>query len=72
LLQNPIVLLGSLAAAALGNLWSLVHVEVLKGQPSILRIEITANVSSILVLSVAGLLGSVLVGYAFLENFTRR
>ena len=71
-LQNPIVLLGSLGVAALGNLWSLVHVEVLKGKPPILRIDIAANVFSIVILILAGLLGSLLIGYAFVENFTRR
>ena len=71
-LQNPVVLLGSLAAAALGNLWSLVHAEVLKGKPRTLRIDIAANPLSIIVLAVAGLLGALLIGYAFVENFTRR
>jgi len=65
-------LLGSLGVAALGNLWSLVHVEVLKGKPPILRIDIAANVFSIVILILAGLLGSLLIGYAFVENFTRR
>jgi hypothetical protein len=36
-LQNPVALLGSLGVAALGNLWSLVHAEVLKGKPPTLR-----------------------------------
>ena len=71
-LQNPVVLLGSLAVAAVGNLWSLVHAEVLKGKPRILRIDIAANPLSIIVLAVAGLLGALLIGYAFVENFTRR
>lgn len=71
-LQNPIVLLGSLGMAALGNLWSLVHAEVLKGKPPILRIDIVGNPLSIIVLTVAGLLGALLIGYAFVENFTRR
>jgi hypothetical protein len=69
-LQNPVVLLGSLAVAALGNLWSLVHAEVLKGKPPTLRIDIAGNPLS--VLAVAGLLGALLIGYAFVENFTRR
>lgn len=72
LLQNPVVLLGSLAVAALGNLWSLIHVEVLRGKPPILRIDIAGNALSIIVLTVAGLLGSLLIGYAFVENFTLR
>jgi hypothetical protein len=72
LLQNPVVLLGSLGVAALGNLWSLVHVEVLRGKPPILRIDIAGNALSIIVLTVAGLLGTLLIGYAFVENFTRR
>ena len=71
-LQNPVVLLGSLGVAALGNLWSLVHAEVLKGKPPTLRIDITPNLPSIIVLAVAGLLGALLMGYAFVENFTRR
>ena len=71
-LQNPVVLLGSLGVAAFGNLWSLVHAEVLKGEPPTLRIDIAANPLSIVVLAVAGLLGAILVGYAFVENFTRR
>ncbi len=71
-LQNPIVLLGPLGVAALGNLWSLVHAEVLKGKPPTLRIDIAANPLSIIVLAVAGLLGALLIGYAFVENFTRR
>lgn len=58
--------------AALGNLWSLVHVEVLKGKPPILRIDVAGNVLSIIVLSIATLLSAVLVGYAFVENFTLR
>ena len=70
--QNPVVLLGSLGVAALGNLWSLLHVQVLKGKPPILRIDIAANVLNIIVLALAGLLGSILVGYAFVENFTAR
>jgi hypothetical protein len=71
-LQNPVVLLGSLGVAAIGNLWSLVHAEVLKGKPSTLRIDIAAKPLSIIVLAVAGLLGTLLMGYAFVENFTRR
>jgi hypothetical protein len=71
-LQNPVVLLGSLGVAALGNLWSLVHAEVLKGKPPTLRIDIAANLLSIIVLAVAALLGALLIGYAFVENFTRR
>jgi hypothetical protein len=71
-LQNPVVLLGSLGVAAIGNLWSLVHAEVLKGKPATLRIDIAANPLSIIVLAVAGLLGAFLIGYAFVENFTRR
>lgn len=72
LLQNPLVLLGSLAVAALGNLWSLTHVEVLRGKPPILRIDLAGNALSIIVLTIAGLLGSLLIGYAFVENFTLR
>jgi ribose/xylose/arabinose/galactoside ABC-type transport system permease subunit len=72
ILQNPIVLLGSIGLAAMGNLWSLLHVEVLKGKPPTLRIDIAASLFSILVLAVASLLGVLLIGYAFLENFTRR
>ena len=72
ILQNPVVLLGSIGLAATGNLWSLLHVEVLKGKPPTLRIDIAANLFSILVLAVASLLGVLLMGYAFLENFTRR
>jgi len=71
-LQNPIVILGSIAVAALGNLWSLVHVEVVKGKPQVLRIDVVGNVRSIIVLAVATLLAMILVGYAFVENFTRR
>jgi hypothetical protein len=71
-LENPVVLLGSLGVAAIGNLWSLVHAEVLKGKPPTLRIDIAANPLSIVVLAVAGLLGALLMGYAFVENFTRR
>ena len=71
-LQNPVVLLGSLGVAVLGNLWSLVHAEVLKGKPPILRIDIAGNPLSIIVLAVAGLLGTLLIGYAFVENFARR
>jgi hypothetical protein len=72
ILQNPVVLLGSIGLAAIGNLWSLLHVEVLKGKPPTLRIDIAASLFSILVLAVASLLGVLLIGYAFLENFTRR
>jgi len=72
LLQNPVVVLGSLAVAALGNLWSLIHVEVLSGKPSILRIDIAGNALSIIILTIAGLLGALLMGYAFLENFAPR
>jgi len=71
-LQNPVVLLGSLSVAALGNLWSLVHAGVPRGKPPTLRIDIAANPLSIIVLAVAGLLGALLIGYAFVENFTRR
>lgn len=71
-LQSPVVLLGSLSVAALGNLWSLIHVELLRGKPPILRIDIAGNTLSIIVLTIAGLLGAVLVGYAFLENFMLR
>jgi len=71
-LQSPVVLLGSLGVAALGNLWSLIHVKVLKGKPPILRIDIAGSALSIIVLTIAGLLGTVLVGYAFVENFTLR
>jgi hypothetical protein len=45
---------------------------VLKGKPPTLRIDIAANPLSIIVLAVAGLLGTLLIGYAFVENFTRR
>ena len=72
LLQNPVVVLGSLGVAALGNLWSLLHVEVLRGKPPILRIDIAGNVLNIIVLALAGLLGSILIGYAFVENFRPR
>jgi hypothetical protein len=72
LLQNPVVLLGSLGVAALGNLWSLVRVEVLRGKPPILRIDIAGNALSIIVLVVASALGTLIVGYAFVENFTQR
>ena len=72
ILQNPVVLLGSLAVAAIGNLWSLVHVEVLKGKPPMLRIDIAANPLNIIIFAIAGLLGVLLVGYALVENFTRR
>ena len=71
-LQNPVVLLGSLGVAALGNLWSLVHAEVLKGKPPTFRIDIVANPLSTIVLAVAGLLGALLMAYAFVENFTQR
>ena len=70
--QNPVVLLISIGLAAMGNLWSLLHVEVLKGKPPILRVDISANLLSIFILAVASLLGVLLIGYAFLENFTRR
>jgi len=72
ILQNPVVLLGSIGLAAMGNLCSLLHVEVLKGKPPTLRIEIAANLLSIIVLAVASLLGLLLIGYAFVENFTAR
>jgi len=72
LLQNPVVLLGSLGVAALGNLWSLVHVEVVKSKPPILRIEIAGNAFAVMIVVFAGVLGSILVGYAFVENFTVR
>ena len=71
-LQSPVVLLGSLGVAALGNLWSLVHVEVLRGKPLTLRIDIAVNPLSIIVLAVAGSLGALLIGYAFVENFAQR
>jgi hypothetical protein len=67
-LQNPVVLLGSLGVAALGNLWSLVDVKVLQGKPPILRIDIAGNALSIVVLGIAGSLGALLIGYAFVEN----
>ena len=70
-LQNPVVLLGSLGVAALGNLGSLVHAGAPEGKPPTLGI-IGSNPLSILVLAVAGLLGALLIGYAFVENFTRR
>jgi hypothetical protein len=70
--QNPVVLLGSIGVAAMGNLWSLLHVEVLEGKPPTLRIDITANLLNIIVLAVASLLGVLLIGYAFIENFTAR
>ena len=72
LLQNPIVLLGSLAVAAVANLWSLVHVEVLRGKPATLRIDIKANLFSSMVLLAAGSLGMLLLGYAFVENLMPR
>jgi hypothetical protein len=71
-LRNPVVLLGSLGVVALGNLWSLVHAGVTKGKLPTLRIDIGANPLSIIILAVAGLLGALLIGYAFVENFTRR
>ena len=71
-LQSPVVILGSLGLAVLGNLWSLIHVEVLKGKPPILRIDIAGNALSIIVVTIAGLLSAILFGYAFVENFTRR
>lgn len=71
-LQSPVALLGALAVAALGNLWSLVHVEVLGGDPPILRIDIRGYGLNIIVVTVAALLGTLLMGYAFVENFTRR
>ena len=57
-LQNPVVLLGSLGVAALGNLWSLVHAGVPRGKPPTLRIDVAANRLSIIVLAGAGLLGA--------------
>src|ERR1043166_4877386 len=72
LMQNPVLLLASLGVAAIGNLWSLGHAEVLKGKPPALRVDIAANPPSIIVLALAGLLGALLMGYAFVENFTRR
>jgi len=72
LLQNPIVVLGSLVVAALGNLWSVLHIEVLQGKPSILRIEIAGKAFSLIVLAIASSLAMLLVGYAFVENFTPR
>jgi hypothetical protein len=72
ILQNPVVLLGSIGVAAMGNLWSLIHVEVLKGKPPILRIDIAGNLLSIIVLALASLLGVLLIGYGFVENFTAR
>jgi len=72
LLQNPVVLLGSLSVAAVGNLSSLVHAQVLKGKPPTLRIDMAANPLRVIVLALAGLLGALLIGYAFVENFTRR
>ena len=71
-LKNPVVLLGSLGVALLGNLWSLVRLQLIKGKPSMLRIEIAGKTSAIVVAVVAGLLGAMLFGYAFVENFTRR
>lgn len=71
-LQSPLVLLGLIGVTALGNIWSLIHVEVLRAKPPILRIDIAGNTLSIIVLTIAGLLGAVLVGYAFLENFMLR
>ena len=70
-LQNPVVL-GSLGVAAAGNLSSVVHAEVLKGKPPTLRIDIAANPLRVIVLAVAGFLRALLMGYAFVENFTRR
>jgi len=61
-----------IGVTALGNIWSLIHVEVLRAKPPILRIDIAGNTLSIIVLTIAGLLGAVLVGYAFLENFMLR
>lgn len=71
-LQNPAVLLGAIGIAALGNLSSLVHAEMLKGKPTILRIEIAGNLPSLIILTVAGLLGGLLLAYGFVENFTHR
>ena len=71
-LQSPVVILGSIGLAAIGSLWSLVHAEMLKGKPPTLRIDIAAKPLSIIVLAVASMLGAILVGYAFVENFTRR
>jgi hypothetical protein len=48
------------------------HVEVLKGKPPILRIDLAGNVANIIVLALASSLLALLVGYAFVENFTRR
>src|ERR1700730_17666401 len=71
-LQNPVVLLASLGVAALGHLWSVVHAEVLKGKPTTYQSHLGAKPFSIVVLAVAGLLGALLIGYAFVEIFTRR
>jgi len=49
-LQDPVVLLGLLGVAALGNCVPWFHAEVLKGKPPTLGIDIAANPVSIIVL----------------------
>jgi hypothetical protein len=71
-LESPFVLLGCLAAAGLGNLWSIIHVELLKGKPPILRLEVAGHALNLIILAVATALTTLLLGYAFVENFAHR
>jgi hypothetical protein len=72
MLQSPLVLLGCLAVAGLGNLWSVMHVELLKGKPPVLRVEVAGYALNLIVLAVATALTTLLLGYAFVENFAHR
>jgi hypothetical protein len=70
ILLSPAVVLGGLALTLTINLWALCRVRVgLDGSTVYLTLWLSRITSHLLLVSVATLLGTLLLAYAFVENF---
>jgi len=72
LLGSPIILLGTLLAAVALNSLSITSINLKTDTPSVVTVSMALRLWNLTVICVAGLLLTILVGYAFLENFQLR
>jgi hypothetical protein len=72
LVENPILLLGTLLAAIALNCLSIMSLTVKADSPSVLTVSAALRFWNLVVICAAGMLLTLLLGYAFVENFQLR
>lgn len=72
LLGSPIILLGTILAAAALNGLSITTVNLKTDTPSVVTVSMALRLRNLAVICVAVLLLAVLLGYVFVENFQFR